>query len=60
MIDKFIYNLGDVVMLVIDQEVKGIINGLLMTDCGVEYRVSLWVDGTRKQEWFYGFEIRKC
>ncbi len=59
MMDKHVFNLGDTVSLVIDPEVRGVINGILMVDGGMEYRVSMWIDDVRKQEWFYGFEIRK-
>ncbi len=58
-INGLVFNLGDVVTMVLDAEIKGMITGILYTDAGIEYRVALWIDDARKQEWFSACELKK-
>ncbi len=58
-INSMIFNLGDIVTMILDNEKKGIITGILYTDSGIEYRVALWIDDERTQPWFSACELKK-
>ncbi len=58
-INSIVFDIGDTVYMVMDDEIRGVITGILLTDGGCEYRVTRFNDSEKIQDWLYACEIKK-
>ena len=58
-LELMVFSLGDTVRIKYSDELKGIINGILLSEAGIEYRVSIWDGNERNQHWVSACEIVK-
>lgn len=53
------FGIGDVVDLIDCPGRSGRVDALMLLETGWQYRVVHWHDGSRREVWVYGWEIRK-
>jgi len=58
-INSIIFNVGDAITVRSNSDIKGIITAILLTDTGIEYKISYWDELDRKQEWLQACELIK-
>ena len=55
-----VFELGDAVSIRGNHEIRGVIDGILLTAGGMEYRFINWdEDGMRQLHWVSAFELNK-
>lgn len=55
---QFDYAIGDKV-IIRDIEMKGTVTGLMVDECGKQYRIVWWNNNERNERTLYPFEIKR-